>query len=522
MPPVITILAALSWLLFVFGFIQSQELKSWVHDHMPYSWNWNEWGAVFISAFFRCAISLVLNGHEWHRHSVRHQHAVHWKESFFQSCVFFLARFISLPSASCQSFLLRRLNRFGLVVDPASHNRSPRSIPGSLSIVALVWGASIWLVLASLASPLLIFPLVLLHTLFHLSRSGDSFAPVHASISPFSILSVVIPLFLDMVVLVLILPAWIWPWPVLILLVQWFSQWGFPLRGLGLREWILIQFCIAIKLPPDLHAPIVIHFGLTYSLAWILCFFSCGIWYSRRYRPATFPDPSIDPGASPISVIIPARNEAQEISQTIQRLKNSSLVGEILVVDGMSDDSTAEIARSLGCTVYTSKPSRGAQMRLGSLKAHSDILFFCHADTWVEPGFDQAILRCLKDPEVVWGGMWKQFRNPHWIMRGSRFRCWLRWIISRRVLGDQGIFIRRSALIAIGGFPDVPLMEEFELARRLHPIGSMALADANVLTSTRKFLKLGILRTYWRMALVTFLYYCGTSHDKLNEIYRKS
>lgn len=521
MRPVISISASISCLLLILGFTQSHEWKSWFIHPMSDSMNWAEWGVLLGFVSFRCAISLVLKGHEWHRHSVREKLDIHWMESFFQSCVLAMARFFSIPFTTWKTFLLHRLDQFGFVVGPASQIRPRRSIPGPLAIVALVWLVSFWLVHSSLVPPAHIFPIVLLQTLHHLSWSGNSFPPAHLSISPFSMVSVITPLILDMAIMIFILPDPIWPWLLLIPLIQWFTQDSFPFSGLGVREWILIHFCSAIQLPPELIAPIVFSLGLTYSLAWILCFSCAGIWLVWRYRRATFPDPCLDPGASPISVIIPARNEAQEISQTIQRLKNSSLVNEILVIDGMSDDSTAEIARSLGCTVYTSKPSRGAQMRLGSLNAHSDILFFCHADTWVEPGFDLAILRCLQDRQVVWGGMWKQFRNPHWIMRGSRFRCWLRWIFSRRVLGDQGIFIRRSALIAIGGFPDVPLMEEFELARRLRPIGSMALANTHVFTSTRKFRKLGILRTYWRMALVTFLYFCGTSHARLNDIYRK-
>ncbi len=220
-----------------------------------------------------------------------------------------------------------------------------------------------------------------------------------------------------------------------------------------------------------------------------------------------------------LSIVIPARNEAAEIAETLRCARAVPEVCEIILVDGGSTDATRDIATAHGCTVLQCEPSRGGQLRLGAQHARGDVVLLLHADTWLPPEAGRAALDCLGDERVVAGGFYKRFREPHWLMRGSRARCWLRWAFFRRVLGDQAMFIRRSALEQIGGVPDVPLMEEFELLKRLHPLGRIALANATVTTSARKFHEHGVLRTYWRMASVTARYFLGTSPEELRRAY---
>ena len=96
------------------------------------------------------------------------------------------------------------------------------------------------------------------------------------------------------------------------------------------------------------------------------------------------------------------------------------------------------------------------------------------------------------------------FRERQWLLRGSRFKCASRLYFGGLILGDQGFFVRREELKAAGGMPDVPLMEEFVLCRRLRQHGRLALAEAVVTTSARRFLQNGVARTYarmWRLAL---------------------
>ena len=158
-------------------------------------------------------------------------------------------------------------------------------------------------------------------------------------------------------------------------------------------------------------------------------------------------------------------------------------------------------------------------MRLGAQAAKADVVLLLHADTWLAPDAGRAIMACLTDPSVIGGGCYKIFREPSWLMRGSRFKCALRFHLFNRFMGDQAIFVRRDVLEKVGGIPDVPLMEEFELCRSLQRAGRLALAPTIVSTSARRFKQKGVFRTYLRMWRVTLQYYMGTPPHELKRIY---
>jgi rSAM/selenodomain-associated transferase 2 len=222
-----------------------------------------------------------------------------------------------------------------------------------------------------------------------------------------------------------------------------------------------------------------------------------------------------------LSVVIPTRNEAAELPETIRRARAVPEVAEIIVVDGGSTDSTRELAAAGGCTVLTTEPGRGRQLRLGAARATGDVVVLLHADTWLPPEAGGAVRDCLRDAAVVGGGFWKVFREPSVFMLGSRWRCAARLFVGGRFVGDQAMFVRRDALERIGGVPDMPLMEEFELCRRLRRLGRLALAPATVSTSSRRFTRLGPLRTYLRMWRVAAQYRLGTPPRRLQEIYER-
>jgi rSAM/selenodomain-associated transferase 2 len=302
-----------------------------------------------------------------------------------------------------------------------------------------------------------------------------------------------------------------WTFPVITLI----SCMPFTVAGAGVREVAALAFlapygvsageCVAASLLTFFHK--VAWAGIGALVLWLE--------QARRLRrtPVT---PS-----EKISVIVPVLNEAEALPATIQHLKANPEITEIIVADGGSRDRTADIARELGCKVVLSDPGRGTQLRTGAAAAQNDLLMFVHADTWLPPSAAHAALNCLRDPVVVAGGFWKIFRASPLLLRGSRFKCAVRLFAGRRIMGDQCIFVRREALNAIGGVPDVPLMEEFELCRRLRKLGRLALAEATVTTSARRFRRLGVLRTYWRMWWVTMLWRAGVSPARLRAIYEK-
>ena len=222
-----------------------------------------------------------------------------------------------------------------------------------------------------------------------------------------------------------------------------------------------------------------------------------------------------------ISVVIPTLNEAAALEATVQRARAVPEVREIIVADGGSEDRTREIARELGCVLVASPPGRGGQLKCGAAVAKGDVLLFLHADTWVRPEAGKAAINALRDAFAVGGGFWKIFREASPLLWGSRLKCAIRLYVGGRVMGDQAIFVRREALARAGGMPELPLMEEFELCRRLNAIGRLTLADSTIETSARRFARLGVLRTYGRMWRVTVRYYLGASAQELKKIYEK-
>lgn len=225
--------------------------------------------------------------------------------------------------------------------------------------------------------------------------------------------------------------------------------------------------------------------------------------------------------AETISVVIPTLNEEAELSETLRRVAAVPEVVEVIVADGGSRDRTGKIARDLGARWISCGPGRGAQLRAGAAAASGGVVLMLHADTWLPPDAGHAALRTLARSGVAGGGFWKRFReDAPWILRGARARCRLLLEMFGYVYGDQGLFVRRDLLTAVGGVPPVPLMEEVELCRRLGGFGRLELADATVTTSWRKFEKLGVLRTWLLMARVLRAYHSGVSPAELERMYR--
>ncbi len=220
-----------------------------------------------------------------------------------------------------------------------------------------------------------------------------------------------------------------------------------------------------------------------------------------------------------ISVVIPTLNEAGELPETLSRAHAVAEVTEIIVVDAGSSDSTCEIAREQKCAVLECEPNRGKQLRLGAEKAKGDIILLLHADTWLPENAGRAMIECLSQPLVVGGGFHKTFRDRPGYIPFSKLRLEFFCRALKSIYGDQGVFVRRETLEAVGGVPNIPLMEEFELCKKLSSHGRLTLAKATVQTSSRKFAKEGVLKTYWRMTVCSIRYWLGASPKKLVGIY---
>ena len=196
-----------------------------------------------------------------------------------------------------------------------------------------------------------------------------------------------------------------------------------------------------------------------------------------------------------ISVIIPALNEAESIVHTIDSVRQQDQEVEIIVVDGGSVDGTPEIARS-HATVISSPRGRAIQMNAGARHASGDVLLFLHSDSVLAPGALAQLQKTLENPpgtgRIVGGTFTSIFDVDNFWLRFYAFCSTIDWLCFR--YGDQGIFVRRSIFEAMGGYAEIPLMEDIDLMRRLPKYGRRFLIrHYPVTTSARRFLEHGVV-----------------------------
>jgi rSAM/selenodomain-associated transferase 2 len=219
-----------------------------------------------------------------------------------------------------------------------------------------------------------------------------------------------------------------------------------------------------------------------------------------------------------ISVIIPALNEESSISAAIESIIPLQ-PHEIIVVDGDSTDRTVAICRELGICVLSSPRGRARQMNLGAQHATGDALLFLHADTQLPCSALDDIRRALADPRIVGGRFDVRLDGKHWMLKLIGVMISLRSRVSKVATGDQGIFVRRAVFAELGGYPDLPLMEDVALARALRRRGSVALLRSRVVTSARRWEAEGVWRTIFKMWWLKALYLLGVSPLRLKRYY---
>ena len=215
-----------------------------------------------------------------------------------------------------------------------------------------------------------------------------------------------------------------------------------------------------------------------------------------------------------ISIVIPVLNEAPTISQVISIAQTATNV-EIIVADGGSSDRTPEIAKSLGVRVVFTTPGRATQMNAGAAAATGDILLFLHADTHLPEGFDTCVRQALAKPGTVGGAFELKIDAPLPSLRLVEKGVNCRSHFLQMPYGDQAIFLKTATFNQIGGFPNLPVMEDFEFVRRLKKQGRIAIVPQPVLTSARRWQQLGVLKTTAINQIVIIAYFLGVSPDRL-------
>jgi len=222
-----------------------------------------------------------------------------------------------------------------------------------------------------------------------------------------------------------------------------------------------------------------------------------------------------------VSVIIPVLNEEKTIGATLREL-NTLQPHEIIVVDGGSRDRSREICQQLGVELLNAEPGRARQMNNGARRATGDALLFLHADTKLPASALHDIASALTDTACVGGRFDVDLEGRHWMLKVIGALINYRSRATKVGTGDQAIFVRREVFMRIGGYPDMPLMEDIALCRALKRLGAIACLRSRVITSARRWENDGVWRTIVRMWTLKFLYLAGVSPARLKQFYADS
>jgi rSAM/selenodomain-associated transferase 2 len=219
-----------------------------------------------------------------------------------------------------------------------------------------------------------------------------------------------------------------------------------------------------------------------------------------------------------VAIVVPTLNEADAIGAALQRLRLDFPDCELVVVDGGSSDTTASLAAA-HARVLHSPPGRAVQMNAGAAATSAPVLWFVHADCRISPDALDQVRAALADPGVVGGGLSLRF-DRHSV--GLDYLAWSSTMRARhlhQVFGDQAMFVRREAFEMLGGFPEIAVMEDLELSRRLARHGRLSVLSATSTASSRRFVQHGTWSMIAFMQVLKTGYFLGIAPEKLRRLY---
>ncbi len=221
-----------------------------------------------------------------------------------------------------------------------------------------------------------------------------------------------------------------------------------------------------------------------------------------------------------LAVIVPTLNEAGAIAAALRELQPLRARGhEVIVVDGASHDGTPDLAAGLADRIVPAPRGRASQMNAGARVAGADVLLFLHADTRLPAEADALVTGGLERTGRVWGRFDVRLSGERAALRLVAFMMNQRSRLTGIATGDQAIFVRRAVFEAIGGFPEIPLMEDIAISRRLKRTGRPLCLRPAVVTSSRRWESAGVARTVLLMWRLRLAYALGMDPARLARLY---
>jgi rSAM/selenodomain-associated transferase 2 len=220
-----------------------------------------------------------------------------------------------------------------------------------------------------------------------------------------------------------------------------------------------------------------------------------------------------------ISIIIPCLNEAEFIEKTLNHLISLPGNFEIIVVDGGSEDRTISMVKEFPMVkLISSAKGRGIQMNHGAKIAKGEVLLFLHADTFLPGNAYSSVLAFMQNRKNVGGSFYLILDKDHMLLN---FYSWCSKLsLEFFTYGDHGIFIRKTVFEQIGGYKDIPFMEDVEIQKRLRKAGRFKKLNSAVTSSARRFEKTGTARQFFLDLLLILSFKLGVSPVKLKKFYK--
>lgn len=220
-----------------------------------------------------------------------------------------------------------------------------------------------------------------------------------------------------------------------------------------------------------------------------------------------------------LSIVIPALDESCRIGATLERLQAARRRGhEVIVVDGGSRDRTPQLCAGRVDRLLSAACGRAAQMNAGAAAAQGDTLLFLHADTLAPEDVDR-LIGCALAQQPGWGRFDIRLSGRHPLLRLVERLMNLRSRLSGIATGDQGLFVTQTWFQALGGFPELPLMEDVAFSRRLKRLARPYCLKAYLVTSSRRWETHGVIRTVMKMWWLRAAFFLGVPASRLARQY---